>query len=77
VVCWCLIIFFLSYYVLEFDEFIFSLQDTYNSRLKERYGDEPSTHLDIGPDLWLEEESFGGPDRNRVYGLFNTMTENL
>jgi hypothetical protein len=64
VVCWCLIIFFLSYYVVEFDEFIFSLQGTYNSRLKERYGDEPSTHLDIGPNLWLEGESFGGPDRN-------------
>ena len=62
VVCWCLIIFYLSYYVL--DEFIFSLHDTYNSRLKERYEDEPSTHLDIDLDLWLEGESFGGPDRS-------------
>jgi len=45
--------------------------------LKERYKDEPSTHLDIGPDLWLEGELFGGPDRNRMYGLSDTMTENL
>jgi hypothetical protein len=25
----------------------------------------------------LEGESFGGPDRNRVYGFSNTKTENL
>jgi hypothetical protein len=45
--------------------------------LKERYGDEPSTHLDIDPDLWLEGGSFGGPDRNRVFGLSYTTTKNL
>jgi hypothetical protein len=33
---------------------LFSFQDTYNSRLKERYDDDPSTHPDIDPDLWLE-----------------------
>jgi hypothetical protein len=36
VVCW-LSIFFLSYYFLEFNEFIFYFHDTYNSRWKERY----------------------------------------
>jgi hypothetical protein len=69
--------FFLSYYVLEFNQFIFSFNDKYNSQLNERYEDEPSTHPDIDLDLWLEGESFGGPNRNRVYGLFNTTTENL
>jgi hypothetical protein len=42
---------FLSYYLLEFDEFIFSFQETYNNRLKERYEDDPSIHPDINPDL--------------------------
>jgi hypothetical protein len=55
--------FFLVCYFLKFDEFIFSLQDTYNSRLNERYEDDPSTYLDL--------------DRNRVYGLCNIMAENL
>jgi hypothetical protein len=45
---------FLSYYLLEFDEFIFSFQETYNNRLKERYEDDPSIYLDIDPDLWLK-----------------------
>jgi hypothetical protein len=43
--------FFLSYYLFEFDEFIFYFQETYNIRLKERYGNDPSTHSDINPDL--------------------------
>jgi len=55
---------FLSYYFLEFDEFIFSFQDTYNSRLKEKYEKEPLTHPDLDPDLWLEVGSSGGPDKN-------------
>jgi hypothetical protein len=55
---------FLSYYFLEFDEFIFSFQDTYNSRLKEKYENEPLTHPDLDPDLWLEVGSSGGPDKN-------------
>jgi hypothetical protein len=28
-------------------------------------------------DLWMEVGSSGGPDKNRVYGLSNTTTENL
>jgi hypothetical protein len=63
-VCWFLVIFFLSYYFLEFDEFIFSFQDTYNNQFKEIYGNDPSTYPDIDPDLWLEAGLSGGPARN-------------
>ena len=45
----------------------------YNSRLRERYGDNPSTHLDFDPDLWMEVGSFGGPDKNQVYGPGNNQ----
>jgi len=54
-----------------------NFQETYNSRLRERYGDNPSTHPDFDPDLWMEAGSSGGPDKNRVYGLSNTTAENL
>ena len=49
-----------------------NFQETYNSRLRERYGDNLSTHPDFDPDLWMEVGSSGGPDKNRVYGLSNT-----
>jgi hypothetical protein len=64
VACWFSIIFFLSYYFLEFGKFIFSFQDTNNSRLKEKYEDDPSTHPDIDLDLWLEAASSDGHDIN-------------
>jgi hypothetical protein len=52
----------------------FHFQETYNSRLRERYKDDPSTHLDFDPDLWMEVGSSGTrPNKNRVYGLSNTM----
>ena len=57
--------------------FYFYFQETYNSRLWERYEDDPSTHPDFDPDLWMEVGSFGGPDKNQMYGLSNTTTENL
>jgi hypothetical protein len=63
-VCWFLVIFFLSYYFFEFDEFIFSFQDTYNNQFKEIYRNDPSTYPDIDPDLWLEAGSSGGSVRN-------------
>jgi len=44
--------------------FLKKIQETYNSRLRERYGDDPSTHLDFDPDLWMEVGSSGGPDKN-------------
>jgi hypothetical protein len=45
--------------------------------LRERYRDDPSTHPDFNPDLWMEVGSSGGPDKNWVYGLSNTTAENL
>jgi hypothetical protein len=45
--------------------------------LNERYEDDPSTHQNIDPDLWLEVGLSGRPDRNRVYELFNTTVQNL
>jgi len=65
------------FYLLKFDEFIFYFQESYNSRLKERYWDDPMIHLDINSDLWLKIRLFSGPNKNQVYGLFNITTENL
>jgi predicted transcriptional regulator len=45
--------------------------------LRERYGDDPSTHPDFDPDLWMEVGTSGGPDKNQVYELSNTKVENL
>ena len=39
--------------------------------------DDPSTHSDFNPDLWMEARSSGRPEKNRVYGLSNTTAENL
>jgi hypothetical protein len=55
----------------------FYFQETYNNRLRERYGDDILTHPEFDPDLWMEVGSLGGPDKNRVYGLSNTTTDNL
>ena len=37
--------------------------------MRETYGDDPSTHPEFDPDLWMEAGSSGGPDKNRVYRL--------
>jgi hypothetical protein len=55
----------------------FHFEETYNSRLRERYWDDPLTHPNFDLDLWMEVGSSGGPDNNRMYRLFNTTTENL
>jgi hypothetical protein len=69
-------IFFLKLlFFFEFADFFF--QDTYNTWLKERYGDDTLTHPDLDPDLWLEAWLFGGPYRNWLYSLSNTTTEDL
>ena len=52
-------------------------QDTYNSRLKERYEEDLSIHLDLDPNLWLQARLSGGSNRNQVYKLSNSTTENL
>ena len=55
----------------------FFFQETYNNRLRETYGNDPSTHPKFDPDLWMEAGSSGGPDKNRVYVLSNTRADNL
>jgi uncharacterized protein YvpB len=57
--------------------FLKKFQETYNSRLRETYGDDLSTHPDFDPNLWMEVGSFGGPDKNQGYKLSNTTAENL
>jgi len=55
----------------------FYFQETYNNRLRERYGDDILTHSEFDPDLWMKVGSSGGPDKNRVYGPSNTTADNL
>jgi len=72
--------YYVSYYVycIEYDDyFFFNFQETYNNRLRERYGDNTLTHPEFDPDLWMEVGSSGGPDKNQVYGLSNTTADNL
>jgi hypothetical protein len=57
--------------------YFFTFQDTFNTQLKDRHEDDLSTHLNIDLDLWLKVGSYGELNRNRVYGLSNTTTENL
>lgn len=52
-------------------------QETYSTRLYERYWDDPSTCQEIFLDLWLDAGSNGGPDRNWVYGIPNTTTKDI
>jgi hypothetical protein len=70
--------YFISYYFLKLNMMIFfNFQKTYNSRLRERYRDDLSTHLDFDSDLWMEVGLSGGPDKNQVDGLSNTTAKNL
>jgi len=71
--------YFVSYYVywIEYDDYFFYFQETYNNRLRERYRDDILTHSKFDPDLWMEVGSLGGHDKNRVYGLSNTTADNL
>jgi hypothetical protein len=57
--------------------FSFYFQETYNNRLRERYGDDILTNPEFDMDLWMEVGSSGEPDKNRVYGLSNTTADNL
>ena len=45
--------------------------------MRERYGDDPLTHPEFNPDLWMEAGLSGGPDKSQVYGLSNTTADNL
>jgi len=62
---------------IEYDDFFFNFQETCNNWLRKRYKDDPSTHPDFDLDLWMKARSFGGPDKNRVYGLSNNTNDNL
>jgi len=55
----------------------FYFHETYNSRLRERYGDNPLTHPEFNLDLWMEVGSSSRPDKNQVYGLSNTTVKYL
>jgi hypothetical protein len=52
------------FFLIEFDDFSFYFQETYNSRLRERYEDDTLTHPNFNPDLWMEVGSSDGPDKN-------------
>ena len=65
----------LSYYCFELVDFFF--QETQNTQLQERYKDYHSIHPELDSNLWLEVGSFGGYDRNQVYGISNTKAERL
>jgi hypothetical protein len=39
--------------------------------------DNHSTHPELNQDLWLETELSSEPDRNQVYDISNTTTENI
>jgi hypothetical protein len=58
--------YFISYYFswIEYDDFFFHFQETNNNQLRERYGDDPSTHPDFVPDLWMEVGLSSGSDTN-------------
>jgi len=43
----------------------------------EKYTDNPSTHPNLDSELWLEAGFSDGSNRNRMYRLSNTTTENL
>jgi hypothetical protein len=54
---------------IEYDDVFFKkFHETYYSRLRERYEDDPSTHLNFNPDLWIEVELFGGPIKIKSTG---------
>jgi hypothetical protein len=42
----------------------FYFQETYNNRLRERYGDDILTHPKFDSDKWMEVGSLGGSDKN-------------
>ena len=67
----------LLFSLIEYDDFLKKFQETYNSRLGERYEDNPSNHPDFDSDLWMEMGSSGGPEKYRVYRLSNTTAENF
>jgi hypothetical protein len=52
-------------------------QEKYDTLLHERYNNNHSTYLELDPNLWLEVGSLGKPDRNQVYDISTTRTEDM
>jgi hypothetical protein len=46
-------------------------------QLHDRYDDDPSTHLELDLNLWLEVGSSSGLYRNWVYSISNTRVEDM
>jgi hypothetical protein len=59
------------------DKIVWWTRYKYNTQLKKRYNDNPLTHPELDPDLWLKAGLSSGPDRNQVYDISNTMVEDL
>jgi len=56
---------------------LFFFQETYNTQLQERHKEDHLTFLELNLDLWLEVGLFGGPNKNKIYGISNTTTEDV
>ena len=42
-----------------------------------RYGEDPSSHSKYNLDLWLDVETTGNPDRNRICGISMTIARDI
>jgi hypothetical protein len=47
----------------------FYFQETYNNRLREKYGDDILTHPEFDPNLWMEVGSSRGPIKSGLRAL--------
>jgi hypothetical protein len=45
--------------------------------LQERNEYDPSTNPKLDLNLWLEAGSFDEPNKSQVYGILNTITEDI
>jgi hypothetical protein len=45
--------------------------------LQERNGYNPSTNPKLYLNLWLKAGSFDRPNKSQVYGILNTITEDI
>jgi len=52
-------------------------QETYNTRLQEKYKNDPSNHPELNLDFLLEAGLFDGSNRNQIYGILNTTTNDI
>jgi len=74
VVCWISTISYLKFF---FFNLLIFFNETYNTRLQERYRDNLSTHPELDPELWLKVRLSGRPYRNQIYNISNITAEDL